>query len=128
MKLLQLAVFGMLGLIVVSTLTAVAAGNSVPGTRAMDQSQPVSLDGRKPAACSGIYLTNLVTGSGTLTGTPGNDLILGSPEADTIDGLGGNDCIVGGGGDDLLTGGEGADICVGGPGTNTFQDCEGQID
>lgn len=68
------------------------------------------------------FLENyLVSGSGTLTGTDGNDLILGSPGADIIDGNGGNDCIVGGGGDDSLNGNNGNDVCLGGLESNVLQ-------
>ena len=113
--------------IVFSGLTAIAATNTVPPTRADAQALVIGLNNIRPAACATIYVTNLVTGSGTLTGTPGNDLILGNSSSDNIDGMGGDDCIVGGGGDDMITGAEGNDICLGGPGDDTLVDCEGEI-
>jgi Ca2+-binding RTX toxin-like protein len=109
----------------ISAVTAIAATNTVPTTRADESSAGIGINSLKPAACTGLSLSGTVSGSGTITGSAGNDLILGSSGADTIDGLGGNDCIVGGGGDDLITGGEGTDICLGGLGSNTFMDCEG---
>lgn len=124
---LRLSIFGLIALIIFSSVTAIAATNTVPATRATDQTLPVGINDLKPSACTGWFLTNLVTGSGTFTGTEGNDLILGSSSADTIDGLGGDDCILGGDGDDLITGGNGTDVCIGGPGTDTFITCEGEI-
>ncbi|MBC7877720.1 MAG: hypothetical protein H7Y59_11180 [Anaerolineales bacterium] len=116
----------MIALILFSSVTAIATTNTVPDTRVSLDTLPLNLNDLKPSSCAGLFLTNLITGSGTLTGTAGNDLILGSSSIDVIDGLGGDDCIVGGGGDDLLTGGDGNDICLGGPGTDTFTTCEGE--
>jgi Ca2+-binding RTX toxin-like protein len=121
----KLLVFGIFMMIWVGAVTAVAATNTVPSTRADEASAGIGTNAVKPYACSGLYLAGTISGSGTITGTAGNDLILGTSGADTIDGLGGNDCIVGGGGDDLIAGGEGTDICLGGGGSNTFLDCEG---
>lgn len=81
-------------------------------------------DKLKPAACK-MYISNIITSSGTINGTSGNDLIFGSSGNDTINGLGGNDCIFGLAGDDTIDGGDGtADICVEGTGTNTSTNCE----
>ena len=121
---LRLVMFGLLTLIVVSAASAFAAGISIPASNVGLESVPVTVEDVKPAACAGLYLTNIVSGSGALTGTAGNDLIIGSAGADTIDGLGGDDCILAGSGDDLITGNDGIDICVGGPGTDTFTTCE----
>ena len=121
---LRFLTFGLIAFIIISSVTAVAATNTVPATRATDQTLSVGINDLKPPACEGWFLTNLVTGTGTLTGTEGNDLILGSSSADTIDGLGGDDCILGGAGDDLITGSDGTDVCIGGPGTDTFTTCE----
>ncbi len=121
---LQLFIFGSLALIVVSTISALAAGISVPASNVGQQSVRVTAEDIKPAACQSLYLTDIISGSGTLTGTSANDLIIGSAGADTIDGMGGDDCILGGGGDDIITGGEGTDICIGGAGTDIFTTCE----
>lgn len=114
-------------LIIITSMTAVAAANTVPTTRVEDRNNSFNINYLKPSACAGITVTNLVSGSGTLTGTSGNDLIIGSAGVDTIDGLGGDDCILGGGGDDQITGGDGTDICIGGAGADTFTTCESEI-
>ncbi len=123
---LRLLTFGLILLIIIVSGTAVAATNTIPTTRAEDWTTSFEVNDVKPSACAGWYLTNLITGSGTITGTEGNDLILGSSSADTIDGLGGDDCVLGGGGDDFITGGDGTDVCIGGSGSNTFTTCETQ--
>jgi len=115
---IRFAAYSLFTLILIGTMTAIAAANTVPSTRITSQGGAIGINELKPSACSGIYLTSLVSGSGTLTGTEGNDLILGSSGADMIDGLGGDDCIVGGGG---------IDICTGGLGTDIFVSCETQI-
>lgn len=119
--------FSLIALILITTLTAVAATNTIPPTRADTEMISFQINHLRPSACAGLSLTTLITGSGTLTGTAGNDLILASSGIDTIDGLGGDDCIVGGGGDDNITGGEGSDICVGGAGNDIFTTCEGEV-
>lgn len=121
-------IFGLLALIVITSMTAVAATNTIPSTRIASRTLAFNINHLKPSACAGLSLENLVTGSGTLTGTGGNDLILASSGGDTIDSLGGNDCILGGGGDDQITGGDGNDVCIGGPGTDTLAACEGEIE
>ena|SRR5215208_1946767 len=123
---LKLLIFGLLTLIVVSVGSAFAAGVTVPASNVGQQSISVTAQDLKPPACNGLYLTNIIRGSGTMTGTPANDLIIGSTWADTIDGLGGDDCILGGGGDDSLTGNDGNDVCLGGPGNDNFTDCEAE--
>lgn len=120
----RLLIYSLLTLILASAVTAIAAANTIPSTRVANQSEYIGINNFKPYACGGDYLTNLVSGSGTLTGTAGNDLILGSSGADVIDGLGGDDCIVGGGGDDSLTGNDGADVCLSGAGSDIFTTCE----
>ena len=122
----KLAALGLFALIWISAVTAIAATNTVPSSRADASSAGIGTNQLKPSACAGLFLSGRVSGSGTITGTAGNDLILGGPGADTIDGLGGNDCILGGGGDDTITGGDGTDICLGGAGNNTFIACESE--
>ncbi len=116
--------FGLFTLIIVSTATAFAAGISVSSTNVDRRSIAVTAEDLKPPACEGILLEHIVSGSGTFTGTSGNDLIIGSPYTDIIDGQGGDDCILGGGGDDTLLGNDGIDICLGNQGNDTFTDCE----
>jgi Ca2+-binding RTX toxin-like protein len=121
---IRIFTLGLLALISVGAVSAFAAGISVPATNLGQQSVPVTAEDIKPAACGALFLTNIVSGSGELTGTPGNDLIIGGAGADLIDGLGGNDCILGGGGVDTITGNEGNDVCLGGSGTDVFMGCE----
>ena len=85
----------------------------------------ITADTLKPAACSGITLTTIVSGT---TGTAGNDLIIGTSGIDVISGGDGNDCILGGAGADTIDGGNGNDVCIGGPGIDVFLvTCETQI-
>ena len=115
-------------LIVISTLTAIAAGNTVPTTRLDEITAAMNANAIKPAACSALNLTAIVicTG-GACSGTAARELILGTSAGETIRGRGGTDCIVGGGGNDNLIGGAANDICIGGPGIDTFNTCETQI-
>jgi Ca2+-binding RTX toxin-like protein len=107
-------------------VSALAAANTVPASRASSKSSAITVDSLKPLpACAGITVTTLVTG-----GNGGNtfDLVLGTAAANTLRGMARNDCIVGGGGNDSLRGDAGTDVCIGGPGTDTFHaSCETQI-
>ncbi len=114
-------------LILASGIFALAASNSIPPTSAGTDTVALNPDDIKPAECNSITLTELVQGSGTITGTTGNDLILGSGGNDMIDGLGGDDCILGGDGDDTIDGNDQTDICLGGQGTDTFSNCESAV-
>jgi len=116
-------------LIFISTLTAIAAGNTIPTTRLDENTAAMNANAIKPASCAALNLTAIVIcpGGGTCNGTGANELLLGTASAETIRGRGGRDCIVGGGGNDTLTGNNGGDICIGGPGTDTFTTCETQI-
>lgn len=120
----RIALFVLFVLVVASVASAFTAANSIAPSDIGFQSVSVNANGLKPAACAGVALTNVIHGSGTITGTSGNDLILGSSGEDIIDGLGGDDCIVGGGGDDIINGDDGTDICIGGDGNVTFLNCE----
>lgn len=122
---------GLMALIILSAVTAVAATNRVPATRATDQKQTVTANHLKPAACAGLNLTALLIcppAGGACNGTEASELILGSPLDDNIRGDKGDDCILGGAGDDTLRGDQGTDVCLGGPGNDTFHPtCETQI-
>jgi Ca2+-binding RTX toxin-like protein len=115
---------GLVILVVTNMIAAMADTNTVPQLQMEDQSQPVKANDVKPPECAALDLANIVSGSGTITGTPGNDLILGSPADDVIDGMGGDDCILGRGGADTLDGNDGVDVCIAGPGNSTFLNCE----
>jgi Ca2+-binding RTX toxin-like protein len=124
----QTALWVLAILIFISTLTAVAAGNTIPATRLDENTAAMNANAIKPAACSALNLTAIVicTG-GTCNGTGANELLLGTSVGETIRGRGGTDCIVGGGGNDNLVGNGASDVCIGGPGTDTFNTCETQI-
>ena len=114
----------------VSSMLAMAAGNSVPGTRLGGQTSAINANALKPAACSALNLTAIVicpASGGTCSASNANELILGSANADNIRGQNGDDCIVAGGGADSINGGPGNDVCLGGPGTDTFNNCETQV-
>jgi Ca2+-binding RTX toxin-like protein len=123
-KLVRFLLIGLAALAVTNLVTAIADANTVPSLRMGDQSSPVTANDIKPPECAALNLSNIVSGSGIITGTPGNDLIVGGPGTDVIDGLGGNDCILSRGGDDTLDGNTGTDVCVGGAGNATFLNCE----
>jgi len=120
----KLFAIGLIGMILISVGSAFAAGMNMPYSNVDQQSIPVTANDLKPSACDGLYLTNLISGSGVINGTPANDLIIASASADNIDGAGGDDCIIGGNGDDLITGSDGTDVCIGGLGTDIFTTCE----
>ena len=122
-----LAVLGLIILVLVSSINAIAAANTVPPTNLEDWRTGVNANTLKPPECAAINLTNIVVGSGNILGTDGNDLIIGSAGNDTIDGAKGDDCILGGSGDDALDGKQGYNVCLGGPGTDTFKKCDIQI-
>jgi Ca2+-binding RTX toxin-like protein len=111
-------------MMVASVASAFTAANTIAPSNIGFRSISVHANDLKPAACAGLDLTNVIHGSGTITGTSGNDLIFGSSGDDIIDGLSGDDCIVGGGGNDIIDGNDGNDICIGGGGNVTFLNCE----
>ena len=114
-----LGLCGLVALLIVSIVTASAAANTVPSTSVDYHTFGIDANDLKPAACAGLNLTSIVSGSGTISGDAGNTLILGSSGDDTITGMDGSDCIVGGGGDDTLVGGGGDDVLIGGPGADS---------
>jgi len=123
---LRYILLGLLILVMVSVGMAVAASNTVPGSRLASRSSVIDANALKPTECAALNLTAIVIcpASGTCTGTSKSELILGTSIADTIKGKGGTDCILGGGGDDDITGGAAGDVCIGGPGNDTFHTCE----
>ena len=112
------------------TISASAASSSsAPPTSAGTDSTVITVNDIKPAACAGITLTDIQTGSGVIIGVGNrNELVLGSPGVDTIDGKLGDDCILGGGGDDDITGAQGTDVCIGGgQAGDVFATCETEV-
>ncbi len=124
---LKIVLIGLIVLVVASVASAYAATITIAPSNIGITTVDVNADDLKPAACAALHLTNIVHGSGTITGTSGNDLIIGSSGNDVIDGLGGDDCIVGGGGDDIINGNDGTDVCIGAGGKVTFLNCETTI-
>ena len=120
--------FGFLILILSAVLTAITATNIVPDSNLDDQQSVITANDLKPAECSSLNLTSIISGSGTIRGDNQNNLILGSSGIDQIDGRQGDDCILGGDGDDQIDGRNGYDICIGGGGNDTYFRCEGIID
>jgi Ca2+-binding RTX toxin-like protein len=120
----RIALLVLFGLVVASVASAFTAANTIAPSNIGIQSVSVSANDLKPDACAGLNLTNVIHGSGTITGTSGNDLIFGNSGDDVIDGQGGDDCIVGGGGTDIIDGNDGTDVCIGSGGNVTFLNCE----
>ena len=117
----------LVGLLLVSVLSATAAANTVPISGLADRQVAITANALKPAMCAGLDLTAVVAGSGIITGTNASELMLGSSGADTINGGGGNDCILGGDGIDHLFGNGGTDVCIGGAGVDALDlSCETQ--
>jgi Ca2+-binding RTX toxin-like protein len=113
------------GLCLSAGAPAFTANSTVPGGTLSRSTFAITADALKPAACSGITLTTVVSGT---TGTSGNDLLLGTSGIDVMSGGNGNDCILGGAGADTIDGGAGTDVCIGGPDTDVFLiTCETQI-
>lgn len=111
----------LLALVTASVIAALAAANTVPLTRLMDQSSVINISNLAPLECASISntLELIVECTDTLCiGSNANELMLGAPFDQTIDGKNGDDCIVGGGGNDSLYGGNGNDVLVGGPGSD----------
>ena len=125
-------IFGMVIVIAISVMAALAAMNTVPVTLTTDQIFTISPNNLKPDQCAGLTLTNkiLCPSSGTCDGTSANDLMIANSGNPTMNGQGGNDCVVcySPSGKCSLHGGPGTDVCVCVSGSCTFAgDCETQI-
>lgn len=117
------------GLIILSMMSAMAAANTVPASRLGTATFPVTPNDLKPPECAALNLTSIVIGSGTFSGTGGNNLILGSSGNDTITAGSGTDCVLGGAGNDTLRGNGGNDVIIGSPaGTGTLRGDGGGAD
>jgi Ca2+-binding RTX toxin-like protein len=130
-----------------SVISAFATSNIIYESGADDDSIGISPNELKPSQCSGLNLTNVVTGSGFIIGTNSNDLILGSASGDIIFARQGDDCVVSGAGNDIirgnndndyllagsgddnLRGNSGTDVCNGQSGSDSgHSSCETEID
>lgn len=125
---LNVSMIGLAIFLIISTVSALAAANSVPVSYAMDTTIPIDQSQLLPPQCTGMTFDRIIVGSGDINGGSGNDLIYGSLGDDNIRGGMGDDCIIGAGGndtlrgqngDDVLVGGTGYDIIEGGPGYDT---------
>lgn len=116
----RLAILTLTVLIWASMASALAAANTVPGSKASDTTRAITPNDLKPTECAGVALTAKIVGSGTISGGAAAELIIGSAGNDTITGGGGSDCILGGGGDDNINGNGGPDVILGGPGNDTI--------
>jgi len=118
-------------LIMLGTVTALAANSTVSISNLDEQSTPLStVNDKKPAECSVLNLTAVIecpNTSGICNGTNENELIIGSMYNDEINGGKGGDCILGGDGDDTIDGEQGKDVCVGGLGSDSLRKCETDI-
>jgi len=138
-------------LIIAGIFTGLTATNNIASNADAGMTQQgISLDDKIPQECNGLGITDIlvVTSSGLFspfTGTGANELILGTANRDYIDGGGGDDCILGGGGDDgfcffffcfgieggagndVVLGGPGTDVCLGQGGSDTFYQCETEV-
>ena len=108
----------LLGLILVSfgAVFASAAANTVPASGLVEISLAVDPNTFIPASCPLSSYTNIVYGSGNISGTGKTDLIFASDGDDYVRARGNKDCILGNGGHDTLLGNGGADTLLGGEG------------
>ncbi len=111
-RLPRLALGSLVGLAVATIVSAAAASNTVPPSRAGESAHLATIADFVPPECAGMPLTHLQIGPG---GGGGNALVLGTAAGGTLSGGGGNDCIVGGADNYLLRGQGGNDVLVGGP-------------
>jgi Ca2+-binding RTX toxin-like protein len=113
-------------LILVISLSALAAKNTVSSSRVGMVTRARLIAELRPPGCAGMTLVNIVycTGTNKCNGTNQGDLILGDSANNNIDGKNGADCIIAGGGDDTVDGSNGADICIEGPGNDSYTSCK----
>src|SRR3970040_1423280 len=109
---MRLAGVGPLAIGLAGTMAAYAAATTVPSTRMDEDNLSISANDLKPAACSGINLTNIVTGGGLIFGSGGADLVLGGAGGDLVFALSGDDCILTGSGNDTIFAGAGKDRVI----------------
>jgi len=114
-----------LGILITGTIAANAATNTIPNTRLDIDNRNITANDLKPSDCAALNLTNVVSGSGNINGTPGNDLILGSAGNDAIQGRQGADCILAGSGNDTLQGNQGGDVLLAGEGDDSLNGGQG---
>ncbi len=107
------ALGSLVALAVATVVSAAAAANTVPPSRAGDSNHRATLSELTPPECSHLSLTRLQLGPGGSGG--GNALVLGTLSGGTLTGGGGADCIVGGAANSVLQGQGGNDVLIAGP-------------
>lgn len=117
-RLARLAMGSLLTLVGAGVVSASAAANTVPETRAEMVDQSLLLSWLLPPECAGMPITRLQIGGGG--GGGGSALILGTAGNDNLSGGGGDDCIIAGSGSDVLNGQGGDDVLLSGPGFIDF--------
>ncbi len=117
-------------LVILSAVNAIAAGNTIPQSYLDEQNTVLTVNTKKPAACTMTLTAIVYCTGGNCDGANGNvnELIIGTTGNDIIRGRGGRDCILGGDGNDDIQGNNGGDVCFGGLGNDTFSKCETIID
>lgn len=124
-RIYRMLLTAMLLLVSLSIFSAIAAANTVGVSGADDTSLGINANDLKPAECSSLNLTNVITGSGLFLGSGDGDLILGSSGTDWILALNGGDCVLGGGGGDILWGNANNDVLLGGAGNDSLRGGDG---
>jgi len=107
------ALGSLVALAVATIVSAAAAANTVPPSRAGESNHPATLSELTPPECSQLSLSRLQIGPGGSGG--GGALILGTASGGTLSGGGGADCIVGGANNNVLQGQGGNDVLIAGP-------------
>jgi hypothetical protein len=124
-------IFGMVVVVAISVMAALAAVNTVPITLASDQTFPITVNDIAPPECAGMNLTNKIIcpSSGNCNGTSANDLMIANSGNPDMHGMVGNDCVVCySGGRCNLHGDNGTDVCICKNGSCSFSgDCETQV-
>lgn len=124
-KIFVFLIFSTLFLVLLNSIYAFTASNTVPESGLDYDVIPITANQAKPSVCASLILTSITTNN---SGSSSNDLLLGTLNNDSLSGNDGDDCIYAGNGDDTLDGGAGYDICIGGAGTDTFSNCEVEVD
>lgn len=106
------AYVGAMFLVIAGLLSVTTASNTVPTSRLGSRTTSTGISELRPPACSGMTLTNLVTGTGNVNGTNGNDLVLGGRGTKAVNGKAGDDCLLGGVDATSVDGGAGSDVCI----------------
>ena len=124
---LRLTVISLVVLIFANIVSAIAATNTVPPTKAKATTlqSPITANNLKPTYCT-MNLTQVVFVTTNYTDSIGSSLILGNANNNTITNRTQNpDCILAGGGNDSMTGNgaNAGDVCDGGPGTDAAFKC-----